>query len=223
MVFINDLHEKIVLVTGHDGALGSVVSKIFADHGANVIGFEIDNSDRLDVTDSETVCKAVKDLITKYGRIDVLLNTVGIWSPQPRVFEMDDLTLEKLINTNLRSVFVMCRAVLPGMIDQRFGRIVNIGAKQGIKGSGGDAAYSVSKAGVISLTEAIADEVVEYGVTCNVVIPSIIDTNKNRENMPGANFNSWVNPIHIAETMAFLCGPNGGSINGVSIPIWNRS
>jgi len=223
MDFIHYWHEKIVLVTGHDGALGSVVTKVFAKHGAEVVGFKVDNSDRLDVTNPETVRKAVYDLTAKHGRIDVLLNTVGAWSPQSEVAKMDDLTLEKLININLRSVFVMCRAVLPGMIDRQFGRIVNVGARQGIKGSGRDAAYGVSKAGVISLTEAIADEVAEYGITCNVVIPSIIDTNKNRESMPMADFKSWVNPVHIAEIMAFLCGPNGGSVNGASIPIWNRS
>lgn len=217
------LDGKIVLITGAGGALGSAVAEVFAASGATIAEPVVSGHGRLDVTQPEQVDEAVRGLIAAHGRIHVLINTVGAWAPQPPVAELDDETFDRLMNVNLRSVFVMCRAVLGHMIENRYGRIVNVGAKQALKNSAGNAAYGAAKAGVVSLTQAIAEEGAPYGVTCNVVIPSIIDTPANRAGMPDADFTSWVAPSHIAETMAFLCTPAGGNINGAAIPVWNRS
>ena len=81
----------------------------------------------------------------------------------------------------------------------------------------------LQRAAVIALTQSIADEAGEDGITCNAVVPSIMDTPSNRASMPDAEFSKWVSPEHVAETMAFLCTEAGGNINGATIPVWNRS
>ncbi len=104
-----------------------------------------------------------------------------------------------------------------------WGRIVNIGAKQALKNTAGNSAYGAAKAAVIALTESIAAESGGDGVTCNAVVPSVMDTPANRDGMPDADFSMWVKPEHVAETMAFLCTEAGGNISGAAIPVWNRA
>jgi len=105
---------------------------------------------------------------------------------------------------NFTSALNMSRAVLPHMESSGWGRIVNVGAKQALKNVAGNSAYGAAKAGVIALTQSIADEYAGNGITCNAVVPSVMDTPGNRKGMPDADFSRWVKPEHVAETMAFL-------------------
>ena len=125
-----------------------------------------------------------------------------------------------MMTLNLRSVFLLSRAVLPGMLERSWGRIVHVGSKAAVAPRARQAGYVVSKAGVITLTEAIAAEVKGTGVTANVILPSIIDTPANREGMPKADPRKWVPPEHIAATMRFLCSDAAASINGARVPIY---
>ncbi len=225
MTSISGLDGRIALITGASGALGSAAVDVFSAAGASVHGCDLtgDSKIRLDVTDPRQTDDAVARVINDEGRIDILLNTVGTWSPQSHVSEIDDATVDKLMAVNFRSVLNMSRSALPGMKANGWGRIINVGAKQALQNTSGNSAYGAAKAAVIALTQSIADEVGDDGVTCNAVVPSVMDTPANREAMQGADFSKWVTPQHVAETMAFLCTEAGGNINGASIPVWNRA
>lgn len=225
MTSVTGLDGKIALITGASGALGSAAVKVFSEAGATICSCDARGGVkiRVDVTDPAQAAEAVEKAVKDHGRIDILLNLVGTWAPQPSVGEIDDATVSKLMAVNFTSVLNMSRAALPHMTSNGWGRIINVGAKQAMKNTAGNSAYGAAKAAVIALTESIADESGGQGVTCNAVVPSVMDMPANREGMPDADFSSWVKPEHVAETMAFLCTEAGGNINGATVPVWNRS
>ncbi len=220
-------HGRVALITGGNGGLGSIVVRAFEDAGYRVV--REDPSDPgsslewFDVTDPGSAADAVRKILDGYGRIDVLVNLVGGWRPQPPISEIDDETWDGLLNINLRSTFVMSRAVLPHMIERGSGRVINIGAKQGERGTANNGPYAVAKAGVLALTEVMAAETLGSGVTVNALVPSVIDTPGNRAGMPDADFSAWVPPAHLAATMLFLCSDEAASISGDRIHVQNRA
>jgi NAD(P)-dependent dehydrogenase (short-subunit alcohol dehydrogenase family) len=173
-----------------------------------------------DVTQVQRVDALVQDVVGRYGHIDVLLNTVGGWSGGAAVGETPVEDWERMLNMNLRSAFLLSRAVLPHMLEGGWGRIIHIGSKTAVEPRAKQAGYAVSKMGVITLTEVIAAEAKGTGVTANVILPSIIDTLANRANMPKVNPQKWVSPEQIAAMMRFLCSDAGAAINGASIPMY---
>lgn len=225
MTSITGLDGKVALITGASGALGSAAVRVFSEAGATICSCDVvdDVKIRVDVTDPAQASEAIERAVKDHGKIDILLNVVGTWGPQPPVGEIDDATFGKLMAVNFTSVLNMSRAALPHMTKNNWGRIVNIGAKQALQNTAGNSAYGAAKAAVIALTQSIADESGGDGVTCNAVVPSVMDTPANRAGMPDADFSSWVKPGHVAETMAFLCTEAGGNINGATIPVWNRA
>ncbi len=225
MTSVSGLDGRIALITGASGALGSAAVRVFSEAGATICSCDMrgDVKIRVDVTDPVQATEAIERAVNDYGRIDILLNVVGTWAPQPPVGEIDDATVGKLMAVNFTSVLNMSRAALPHMTANSWGRIVNVGAKQALKNTAGNSAYGAAKAAVIALTESIADESRANGVTCNAGVPSIMDTPANRDGMSDADFSQWVKPEHVAEVMAFLCTEAGGNINGAAIPVWNRS
>ncbi len=221
------LAGRVALITGATGGLGVKAREAFASAGATVVRRDRDDPDSpwrwFDATDPGEAQAAVENAVSAYGKIDILANLVGTWAPQPHVSEMPDDTLDDLFRVNFRSAFVMTRAVLPHMMANGWGRIINFGAKQALRGEAGNAAYGAAKAAVIALTESVAAEASDKGVTANVIIPSVIDTPANRQGMPQADYSRWVKPEHMADAMVFLCTESGGNINGARIPVWNRS
>jgi NAD(P)-dependent dehydrogenase (short-subunit alcohol dehydrogenase family) len=222
---ISGLDGRIALITGASGALGRAALKVFSDAGAIVCGCDKAGAAqmRFDVTDPEQALEAVDLVVRDHGRLDILLNIVGTWKPQSAVHEIADDMFDLLMAVNFKSVLNMSRSALPIMYDGQWGRIVNVGAKQGLQNTAKNSAYGVSKAAVIALTQSIAAESLPRGVTCNAVVPSTMDTPANRLGMPDADFAKWVQPTHVAETMAFLCTDAGGNINGATLPVWNRA
>ncbi len=216
------LKGRVALITGGAGGLGRSTVEAFEIAGAEVCRQNPDDPasplEWFDVTQPDEVEVAVKALIDSYGKIDILANLVGTWSYQPPVHETPDEVLDRLMNINFRSVFVMCRAVIPNMIESGWGRVINIGAQSALQNSAGNGAYGASKAAVVALTDAIAEEVKEHNITANVIIPSTIDTETNRKSMPNADFSKWVAPRSIAETMVVLCTDAAGNLNGTRIP-----
>jgi NAD(P)-dependent dehydrogenase (short-subunit alcohol dehydrogenase family) len=178
---------------------------------------------QFDVTDRAAVDAAIRDILADFGRIDLLINLVGAWRPQDPISEITDEDWDGLFEINFKSVLVMSRAVLPHMIERGSGRIINVGAKQGERGAGGNGPYSVAKAGVLALTEVMADETRDSGITVNAVVPSVIDTAGNRAGMPDEDFDAWVPPAQIAATMVFLASDEAASISGDRIHVFNRS
>ncbi len=229
--------DKVAVITGATGALGTVVSRRFQEEGARLVLCDLakkklhalgrDLGDppcllsRTDVTDSKAVQELVEKGLERFGRIDILINIAGGYRAG-RIADLSEEDLDFALALNLKSTFLTCRAVAPHMTEQGWGRIVNVGAKAGLGGTAGNALHAVSKGGVILLTEALAKEVRDHGVTANVVIPSTLDTPANRESFPKADFSKWVPPEHIAETMLFLCSEEASSINGARITVFNR-
>lgn len=233
-----ELKGKAVLIAGATGALGSAVVKEFINTNANLI-LVSRSEDKLetlvadtnlpservllvptDVTDPASVDILRNRTQERFGGVDVLLNTVGGWSGGKTVGDVSSEDWEKVLRFNLTSAFLISKAVLPGMLEAGWGRIIHIASKTATSPRAKQAAYAVSKAGVITLTEVIAAEVKGTGVTANVILPSIIDSTANRKMMPKAEFSKWVPPERIAATMRFLCSDAAASVNGASIQIY---
>ncbi len=232
------LRDKVVLITGATGALGSVVAQVFAETGARLAltSTSADDLQRLaqslllsaedvftvpaDVTEEEEVRTLVEAVEEHFGALHVLLNTVGMWRGGAPVQDVAVGTWERTLAVNLRSAFLLSKWVLPHLLEQGWGRIVHIGSKAAVEPRGKRAAYAVAKRGVVTLTEVIADEIKGNGVTVNVILPSIIDTEANRELFSDPNVDDWVPPERIAELMKFLCSDAGASVNGALLPIY---
>jgi NAD(P)-dependent dehydrogenase (short-subunit alcohol dehydrogenase family) len=219
--------RRVAFITGATGGLGTVVVTTFERAGWEVArerrGDPASSLRWFDATHADSVRRAVSGVIASYGRIDALLNLVGTWIAQPPLEEVTEKLWDDLFAVNLRTAFLMSRAVIPQMRAQGWGRIVNVGAKAAERGTARNAAYAASKAAVLALTESIADELRGTGITANAVVPSIIDTPANRSSMPAADFSKWVPQEHIAATMLFLCSDQAASITGERIRVFGHS
>jgi NAD(P)-dependent dehydrogenase (short-subunit alcohol dehydrogenase family) len=155
--------------------------------------------------------------------LDILINTVGGYYSGKALHETPLDKLDYMIRLNLYSVFLVCKYVIPSMIDQHFGKIVNIAARPGLKGTSKSAAYSAAKSGVIRLTESMATELIHKGINVNCILPGTIDTPQNRKEMQDAEYNRWVKPEQIADVVLFLTSEEASAINGAAIPVYGRS
>ncbi|MEZ5561329.1 MAG: SDR family NAD(P)-dependent oxidoreductase, partial [Pseudomonadales bacterium] len=162
---------------------------------------------------------AVNAIIAELGRIDVLANIAGGFTMGEPVHETSDATWDFMMGLNARSVLNMARAVVPVMLEHGGGRIVNIGAGAGLHGVGQMGAYSASKSVVIRLTEAMSDELRGQGINVNCVLPSVIDTERNRQDMPDADFSKWVTPAAMARVIGFLASEAAEAIHGAAVPV----
>lgn len=233
------LDGKVVLISGATGALGSAVARDFArktgarlaltgrseqklERLATEVGLAAERifTTPADVAQADGVRDLVEGIVARFERVDVLLNTVGGWSGGKPLGETPVEEWDRLLALNLRSAFLLSRAVLPLMLKSGWGRIVHVSSKTAVAPRARQAGYAVAKMGVITLTEVIAAEVKGTGVTANVILPSIIDTPANRDAMPKADPRKWVEPARIAATMRFLCSDDAASINGARIPIY---
>ncbi|MCY3820593.1 MAG: SDR family NAD(P)-dependent oxidoreductase [Gammaproteobacteria bacterium] len=218
---MNDFNGKRVVVTGSAGVVGRAVADAFHQAGADVTG--------IDIVEAKSPCRCiVADLVDpddarraagEVGHIDVLANIAGGFTMGETVAGTSDETWDFMFNLNARTVLNMVRAVVPGMRERGAGRIVNIGARAGLRGAGAMAAYCASKSVVLRLTESLADELKAEGINVNCILPSIVDTPRNREDMPKADFSKWVRPDQIASVVMFLSSDAAGAIHGASIPV----
>ena len=210
-----------VTVTGAAGVLGTAVAEAFRAKGATVTGIDIVSTDttftlhQADLIDPEDARRVVAEI----GQIDVLANIAGGFTMGDTVDSTSDETWDFMYNLNVRTVFNMVRAVVPQMVDRQRGKIVNIGALNALRGVGRMAAYSASKSVVIRLTESLSEELKTKNINVNCVLPSIIDTPRNREDMPKANFLTWVTPEAMAKVVLFLASSDADPIHGASLPV----
>lgn len=235
-----DLKGRVAIITGAAGNLGEATARAF--HGAGARTALVDRSaDRLsgmfadaakssdhllasgvDMADPAAVGKLVGNVLERFGRIDVLVNTVGTFKGGKPVFEDDPDTWDFLMRVNLRTTLLACRAVIPAMLERKSGRIINVASRNALSGDAKVAAYSASKAAVMRLTESLAAEVKDSNITVNSVLPGTIDTPQNRRAMPKADFSRWVAPKAIADVIAFLASDGAQAITGAAIPVYGR-
>lgn len=170
------------LVTGGESGLGAAcVARLRAD-GVEVISVDLGGSSDfvLDVTDSA----AVDRVVAEAGPIDIVVNSAGIVGPNKPIWEVADGEFEKTLDVNLGGTFHVCRAVIPGMVERGWGRIVNIASMAGKDGNPNLGAYSASKAAVIGLTKSMGKELATTGVLVNAIAPAVIATPLNDNTAP---------------------------------------
>lgn len=232
---------KVVWVTGASGGLGAEVVRMFAEAGAAVVATSQGETglgllqERLaipddrwlgfaaDLTDARAAQAVVDAALARFGHMDILAAIAGGWRGGVTVAETDPTTLDWLLRVNLRTAFNACRAVLPSMTAQGWGRIITIGARGAVGGQARGGAYSASKAALLALTQSLAAETRQAGVTANTLLISTIDTPANRAAMPAADHSRWVTPEQIAATLRFLCSDEAGAISGAAIPVFGRA
>jgi NAD(P)-dependent dehydrogenase (short-subunit alcohol dehydrogenase family) len=227
------MSEKIALVTGASGGLGTYVTKALLDAGFTVAGlapgiqdcgFRHPNFTPLPATINslEAARKAAETVIAKFGRIDVLAHLVGGFAGGLTVAETDDATFERMFNLNVTSAFHMFRAVVPHMRAAGGGRIIAIGSRAAEDPGPRVGAYSTAKAALVSLVRTVALENKDAGVTANVILPGTMDTAANRQAMPGADTSQWVEPRSVASLIVWLAGDGGKDVTGAAIPVYGR-
>jgi NAD(P)-dependent dehydrogenase (short-subunit alcohol dehydrogenase family) len=175
-----------------------------------------------DLTNSEEIDALIGAIETRWGGVDILLNTVGGWSGGTRLGDVEEKDWQRVMELNLHSAFLINHAVIPHMADQGWGRIVNVASKAAADPRPRQAAYNVAKAGVVALTASITADYRDQGIVANAISPSIINTADARANMPDADHSRWVPPVEIARLMLFLCRQENSSINGATIPIYGQ-
>jgi len=228
---------QVVVVTGAFGVLGAAVVRAFVREGARVALVDVapQPSTELqsefaaahlllggaDLSNLESTRKTMAAIAMRFGGIDVLVNVAGGFRWE-RLEDGSLDTWDQLYSMNLRTAVVSSKCALPAMLERGGGRIINIGAGAATKAGAGMGAYTASKAGVQKLTEALSEEVKDRGITVNAILPGIIDTPRNRLDMPTANFSKWVQPADIAEVIVFLASKAGGSITGAAIPVFGK-
>jgi NAD(P)-dependent dehydrogenase (short-subunit alcohol dehydrogenase family) len=219
---------KSVLVAGGTGALGRAVAWAFVEESANVTvtyhrqeeltapieGYEAD------VTDESSVRQIVEQILKRHARIDVLVNAVGGYAGGSTLWETAPAVFDQMLSLNLRSGHALSRVIVPVMLKQGSGAIINISSRMALDHGAGAAAYAASKAAALAMMDSLAAELKSTRVRVNSVLPSIFDTPANRKAMPKADFTKWPKPEEIARVILFLCSDDAGLISGAAVPVY---
>lgn len=231
-----DLSNQVAVITGGTGALGSVVTgrllsagavcyvTYILDHEAERLRDQAgEQAERLvlrkvDVTDPEQVVGLYGAVDEGQGRLQILCNVAGGFLAEP-IEQTQWQSWEAMMKVNAESAFLNCREAVARMRVGGYGRIVNVSARAAVEAPGRMLAYVASKAAVLAMTKSLARELVGSGITCNAVLPGIIDTPANRRAMPHADPSKWSKPEAIAEVMLFMVSEASGTVTGAAIPV----
>jgi NAD(P)-dependent dehydrogenase (short-subunit alcohol dehydrogenase family) len=178
---------------------------------------------RVDASDAKAIDKFVQEVVDAYGGLNALVCLVGGWSGGRDVEETDDVRFDRMMDLNLRSAFNAVRASIPHLRRADWGRIVLMGSRHAIETPAGQAAFNIAKAGVGALGRSVAAELSDTNVTCNVLLPSVIDTPSTRAALPYAEYVDWPKPAEIANVIDFLTGHRSVVIDGAEIPVWGAA
>ncbi|MDE3181075.1 MAG: SDR family NAD(P)-dependent oxidoreductase [Acidobacteriota bacterium] len=233
--------DKQVLIAGGTGGLGRAVSLAFLGQLAKVfVTYRVESEFsalktaarasslslegyQVDVTNEAAVGQFIEKLVSNHGRVDVLINTIGAYAAGAPLWETEPKIFSRMLALNLHAGYLLARYVVPVMVRQRSGAIVNVAARAAFDHAAGAAAYAASKAAAVAMMDSLAADLKGTGVRVNSVLPSIIDTEANRKAMPQANFAKWPRPDDIARVILFLSGDEAKVIHGASIPVYGES
>ena len=239
------LAGKVVVVTGSGRGMGRAMAERFVAVGARVAVADMDKDTametaaalgaaaravHLDVTDRASVAAGMEEIEALLGPIDVLVNNAG-WDKVRLFVETDEELWDRIIAVNLKGVLHCSRAVVPGMIERRSGRVVNISSDAGRVGSSGESVYSATKAGIIGFTKTLAREVARYGITVNAVSPGPTETPLLAE-IAGEGNDGYIEalkrqiplrrlgrPEDMAGAVAFLASDDASFITGQTLSV----
>ncbi|MEQ1811339.1 MAG: SDR family NAD(P)-dependent oxidoreductase [Terricaulis sp.] len=223
------MQGKVVVITGGFGGLGRAVGKVAREAGAIPVLIDYAPAPKggddtialggVDLTNAEAAVSVMRAARDAAGRIDALLNIAGgfTWAT---VSDGGLDQWEKMFAINTKTAVNASKAALPHLIETK-GAIVNVGAFGALKAGAGFGPYAASKQGVHKLTEALAEEL-KGKVRVNAVLPSTLDTDANRKDMPKADFSAWVQPEALAKVMLFLASDDAREITGALIPVTGR-
>jgi NAD(P)-dependent dehydrogenase (short-subunit alcohol dehydrogenase family) len=226
---------RVIAITGAFGVLGQAVAKAAAAQGARLAlidfakdapaglpdGPDVMTLGGVDLTDAVQSGAAMEAAADRFGGIDALLNIAGGFTWET----LQDGSIGSwpaMYRLNVVTATNACRAVVPHLKRSAAGRVVNVGSAAALKAGMGMGAYAAAKAGVHSLTQALAEELKGDNVTVNAVLPSIIDTPTNRADMPDADFAAWVAPGDLAAVMLFLASEAAVAVTGALVPVTGR-
>jgi NAD(P)-dependent dehydrogenase (short-subunit alcohol dehydrogenase family) len=235
-----DLRERTFIITGGTGGLGGAVVREFLSAGARVAvtwhrdpewhrlqpELEPHGDDaagyRMDVTDPGDIRRGLEVIREQFGAVHGLVHLVGGFD-FARVEDTSPAVLERMLDLNLRSAFLMAAATAPLVREAGEGKLLFVSSRAALTGGTGLGAYAASKAGVISLVQTLADEYRAAKIQANCVLPSIIDTPANRAAMPDADWSRWVQPAAIARVLRFLASSDADVISGAAIPVYGAA
>lgn len=237
------MDKRVVIVTGGSGGIGEAISLGFAFAGDIVVINYRSNAGRADETAQKIKAaggeaftvqadisstgdaeRLVAQVVLKYGRIDVLVNNAGI-AKSGFLMLMGEAAWDEVIDTNLKGVYNMSKAVLPHMFDKKSGCIVNVSSLSGVTGLAGEVPYSAAKGGVISFTKALAKEVAKFGIRVNAVAPGFIDTEMmdslngadKERHMKSIPLGRFGRPEEVSGVVRFLASKEASYIIGETI------
>jgi len=234
-----NLKGKVTVIVGGEGPLGREVSKKFLAEGAKVfIGWYAEQEweeakgllsaykghyaeMRVDATKEDQVQKLMQKAKDTFGSLDVLLHMVGMVHIGPMVWETDCAILDRLIDTNLKSAFLCAKHAIQIMLEKKSGRIVFFPARVAAEPQPRFGAYAVSKAGLITLTQVLREELKDTHITVNAVMPSVMDTFRTRH-MPNPQPDKWVKPSEIADLLCCLCSDESGALSGSILKVFGK-
>jgi NAD(P)-dependent dehydrogenase (short-subunit alcohol dehydrogenase family) len=227
------MKDKVILVTGANGGLGTYVTQAFLDAGATVVGTsrKIQQSDfnhpnftalPAEISTREGARVLVDQVVARFGKLDVLAHTVGGFAGGQSVADTDDATFQRMVDLNLSCAFHILRATIPALRQTGNGRIIAIGSRAALEPGPSVGAYSASKAAMVSLIRTVALENKDAGLTANVILPGTMDTRANRKAISNADVSKWVQPATVAGLVVWLAGEAGKDVNGAVIPVYGK-
>ncbi len=238
------LDDQVAIITGAAGGLGVRIAHALAEAGANIIINDVAEEpaedlaaqldqygvetlvNTADITDGDQVQAMIDEVMDRFERIDILVNNAGI-TRDGLLVRMDEDQWDVVLDVNLKGAFLCTKAVARPMMKARSGRIINMASISGVGGNAGQANYSASKGGLISLTKTTAQELAGRNVTCNALAPGFIETAMTDE-LPEDQRNAWLERIplarpgtgdDVAQAVLFLAGPGASYITGQVINI----
>ncbi len=232
------LRNKIAIITGAGKGIGKETAFDFAREGANLVlvSRTLDDLKKTsrqlekykvktlsltaDIALEEDVAKMIKDTMNAFGRIDILVANAGIHL-RKTIIDTSVADWDEMMEINLRGTFLCCREAVKIMIDQNYGKIIIISSESGKKGSASQGAYCATKFGQIGFTEVLTDEVKDYNINVNAVLPSATNTPLIRKSYPEVNHEALTKPESIAKVITFMASENASAIKGASVAVWN--